>query len=56
MSEELARRAIKRFPSGHTGACEFILPGLIMDQLANELSANERSLFVKIPGLRSSRR
>lgn len=51
LSEELARRAVKSFPSGHTAACEFMLPGPIMEQLANKLSANERSLFLKIPEL-----
>lgn len=56
MSQELVRTAVKRFPSGHTAACEFMLPGPIIERLANILCASERSLFLKIPGPRSSRR
>lgn len=55
-NEELALRAVKRFSPCHTAACEFVLPGPIMGQLANRLSANQRSLVLKMPVPRSSGR
>lgn len=55
-SEELAGRAVNRFSPVHTAACQLMLSGPIMGQLANKLVANERSLFLKLSRPLSSQR